>query len=215
MATRVDHFMYAVPSLEDGMSWASETFGIEAAHGGEHVGLGTRNALMSLGRAYLEIIAPDPAQPHKGNFGETLSALSEGGLVTWCAEGALSNVAANLKEQGVKTVGPNRTKRSTSDGKLLEWELLFPTGSPFLGCMPFFIDWLDCDNPKDTTPLAGEFQSLSISTPEAPGLSNILDNLGLDIPVKDGERSLAIIVSTKKGEVVLSSTPETAQIRIR
>ena len=81
--------------------------------------------------------------------------------------------------------------------------------------MPFFIDWLDCDNPKDTTPLAGEFQSLSISTPEAPGLSNILDNLGLDIPVKDGERSLAIIVSTKKGEVVLSSTPETAQIRIR
>ena len=59
MAIRIDHFMYAVPSLDEGLIWASDTFGVDAAYGGEHVGLGTRNALMSLGNAYLEIIAPD------------------------------------------------------------------------------------------------------------------------------------------------------------
>ena len=48
-----------------------------------------RGMLMSLGNAYLEIIAPDPAQPIQGTFGERLAGLSDGGLVTWCAEGEL------------------------------------------------------------------------------------------------------------------------------
>ncbi len=215
MAIRVDHFMYAAPSLDDGMAWARDTFGIEAAYGGEHIGLGTRNALMSLGNAYLEIIAPDPNQPQEGTFGEILSTLSAGGLVTWCAENELSSVASNLSDQGVVTVGPNRTKRNTSDGKLLEWELLFPSGSPFGGCMPFFIDWLECDNPKDTNPLAGQFESLSIATPDAQNLSAILEKIGLEIPVHEGEKSLSVTVSGNHGKIILSSTPETSQIRIR
>ena len=49
--------MYAVASLGEGMEWAADTFGVPAAYGGEHVGLGTPNALLSLGSTYLEIIA--------------------------------------------------------------------------------------------------------------------------------------------------------------
>ena len=51
----IDHFMYAVPSLEDGIAWAAETFDAAPAYGGEHVGLGTRNALLSLGDEPLRI----------------------------------------------------------------------------------------------------------------------------------------------------------------
>ena len=49
MNSRIDHFMYAVPSLDEGMAWADEVFGVAPAYGGEHIGLGTRNALLSLG----------------------------------------------------------------------------------------------------------------------------------------------------------------------
>ena len=215
MGIRIDHFMYAVPSLDEGMLWAKDTFGIEAAYGGEHVGLGTRNALMSLGSTYLEIIAPDPAQPQAGTFGERLAALSEGGLVTWCAEDVLSVVASNLSDLGVNTSGPNRTKRQTTDGNVMEWELLSPSTSPYGGCMPFFIDWLDCANPKDTNPIAGEFQSMSISTPDAQNLKRILNAIGLDIPVDSGEQSLSVSIASKKGDVVLSSTPETSRTSLR
>ena len=52
--------MYAVASLDEGMEWAADTFGVPAAYGGEHVDLGTRNALLSLGSTYLEIIGPVP-----------------------------------------------------------------------------------------------------------------------------------------------------------
>ena len=215
MAIRIDHFMYAVPSLEEGILWAKDTFGIEAAYGGEHVGLGTRNALMSLGSTYLEIIAPDPAQPQEGTFGERLAALSEGGLVTWCVEDVLSVVASNLSDFGVNTSGPNRTKRQTIDGNVMEWELLFPSTSAYGGCIPFFIDWLDCANPKDTNPIAGEFQSMSISIPDAQNLKRILNAIGLDIPVDSGEQSLSVSIASKKGDVVLSSTPETSRTSLR
>ena len=215
MPIRIDHFMYAVPSLDEGLIWANDTFGVEAAYGGEHVGLGTRNALMSLGSTYLEIIAPDPTQSIKGTFGERLAGLSNAGLVTWCAEGDLNSLSSKLSELEIATAGPNKTKRQTTGGSIMEWELLFPSKSPFGGCLPFFIDWLDCKNPKDDNPVAGEFKSLSISNPDSERLQQILTTIGLQIPVAEGESSVSMMIQGNKGPVSLSSTPETSQITLR
>ena len=110
---------------------------------------------------------------------------------------------------------PNRTKRQTAEGDVLEWELLFPVKSPFGSCMPFFIDWLDCANPKDTNPLAGEFQSLSVSNPDATNLQKILTSIGLDVPVNSGEPSLSVSIAGQNGEVILASTPETSRLSLR
>jgi len=55
--------MYAVASLDEGMEWAADTFGAPAAYGGEHVDLGTRNALLSLGSTYLGIWTPPGGKP--------------------------------------------------------------------------------------------------------------------------------------------------------
>lgn len=215
MTARIDHFMYAVASLDDGMAWAADTFGVAPAYGGEHVGLGTRNALLSLGSAYLEIIAPDPAQPTTGTLGERFANLTSGGLVTWAAEGDLAAISAALAECGVATVGPNRTQRQTAEGELLVWELLFPTGSPHGTRLPFFIDWLECPNPRQTTPLGGEFQSLTVSTPDAADLQRTLAAIGLEVPVSEGEPALAVSISTRNGEVVLASTDETSRLSMR
>ena len=215
MASRVDHFMYAVSSLDDGIQWAADTFGVEPAYGGEHVGLGTRNALLSLESAYLEIIAPDPAQDVPGSTGERFSALSEGGLVTWAAEGDLTRIAAVLGEHGVSTVGPSRTQRQTAEGELLVWDLLFPTGSPHGTRMPFFIDWLECRNPRETNPVAGSFSELSITTENAADLQAALSAIGLDLAVNEGAPALSVAIQTKGGDVVIASTAETASLVMR
>lgn len=215
MASRIDHFMYAVASLDDGIQWAADTFGVEPAYGGEHVGLGTRNALLSLESTYLEIIAPDPAQDVPGSTGERFSALTEGGLVTWAAEGDLTAIAATLGEHGVSTLGPSRTQRQTAEGELLVWDLLFPTGSPHGTRMPFFIDWLECKNPRDTNPVAGSFQALAITTENADDLKASLDAIGLDLDVHEGSPALSVAIQSSRGEVVIASTAETASLVMR
>ena len=205
--------MYAVASLDEGMEWAADTFGAPASYGGEHVDLGTRNALLSLGSTYLEIIAPDPTQSQEGNAGAEFANLTSGGLVTWAAEGNLDAIAQALESAGVSTQGPNRTQRKTKSGELLAWDLLFPIGSPHGGCLPFFIDWLECANPKDTNPVGGEFRTLAITTPDADDLAGALRAIDLDIAVFPGPPGISVTIDSPRGEVVLATTNETSHMK--
>ena len=205
--------MYAVASLDEGMEWAADTFGAPASYGGEHVDLGTRNALLSLGSTYLEIIAPDPTQSQEGNAGAEFANLTSGGLVTWAAEGNLDAIAQALESAGVSTQGPNRTQRKTKSGELLAWDLLFPIGSPHGGCLPFFIDWLECANPKDTNPVGGEFRTLAITTPDADDLAGALRAIDLDIAVFAGPPGISVTIDSPRGEVVLATTNETSHMK--
>ena len=217
-ACRIDHFMYAVPSLDEGMDWAADVFGVRPVYGGEHLGSGTRNALLSLGETYLEIIAPDPAQSLAGRLGEQFAELSSGGLVTWAVQGSLGQVRTTLQHLGLETLGPNRTERRTEAGELLAWELLFAKAPPYGPRMPFFIDWLDSPHPAGSSPSAGEFGFLSIRTQQAAGLRSIFTALGISASVaeaKGEEPGMKVHIETAGGEVVLETTDETGNLTLR
>jgi hypothetical protein len=62
MAT-LDHIVFLARDLEGGRAWMEARLGVPAQGGGEHVGMGTHNALWRLGPAYLEVLAADPAAP--------------------------------------------------------------------------------------------------------------------------------------------------------
>ena len=208
---KIDHFMYAVADLDDGLAWAEDVFGVAPALGGAHEGLGTRNALLSLGDMYLEIIAPDPAQSVESQMVDGMAKLSAGGLVTWAAQGDLVVTKGLLEEAGISSAGPVETRRRTADGGLLVWDLLFPQGAGY--GMPFFIDWRDCPHPAATTPVGGKLVSFGISTLDAGELGAVLSKIGLEVEVSEGEARLEVAIEGTKGPVVLASTDETSRLQ--
>ena len=203
---KLDHFMYAVADLDGGMAWAEEVFGVAPAFGGSHEGLGTRNALLSLGDTYLEIIAPDPAQSVESQMVTGMAAMRAGGVVTWAAQGDLVVTKGLLEEAGIPSAGPVETRRRTADGGLLVWDLLFPQGGGY--GMPFFIDWRESPHPATTTPVGGELVSFGISTPDAADLGAVLAGLGLDVEVSEGKPEMTVVIEGAKGLVELVSTKE-------
>lgn len=217
MSTEVDHLMWGAPDLDAAMVEAQRLFGVIPVPGGAHPGLGTRNALVGLdAHRYLEIIAPDPAQPLTGTFGATLAALSQPALITWALRvGALPTVAGTLAAAGLASRGPLRTRRSTPTGQLLEWELLFVRGHAYGGLFPFYIDWLDCPHPSAELPSAGSLDRLVLETANADALRTLLGEV--DVPldfVETDHAALRATLSTPRGPVVLASSPATIGLRI-
>ncbi len=208
---KIDHFMYAVADLDEGLAWAEDFFGVAPALGGAHEGLGTRNALLSLSDTYLEIIAPDPAQSVENQMVERMAKLTAGGLVTWAAEGDLAVTKGLLEEAGISSAGPAETRRRTADGGLLIWDLLFPQGGGY--GMPFFIDWRESPHPAATTPVGGKLVSFGISTPDAEELGAVLAKIRLEVEVSEGEARLEVAIEGTKGPVVLASTDETSRLQ--
>ena len=212
MAIELDHLMWGAPTLEEGMAEAERLFGVAAAPGGVHPGLGTQNALLSLGdRYYLEIIAPDPKQDLTGTFGERIAGLEGCGLITWAAAApGLTALAERASALEITARGPAATERRTPDGDLLKWELLFLGGHRFPGLVPFFIDWLETPHPATTNPLAGQYRGLEIRTPDAAALNEIFSGLGMTMTAEEaGAADLTAIIETPNGEVRLSKAPGT------
>src|SRR3954471_6652801 len=139
----LDHLLLGVADLDDGMSWIEQRTGIRPAVGGSHPGRGTRNALLSLGaKQYLEIIAPDLAQPGVSEDLE-LGKLSEPRLINWAAATTdVEALAAPAKAAGTTFFGPRDGSRATPNGGLLKWRTLGLTAYLSAGPInpiPFFI----------------------------------------------------------------------------
>lgn len=137
----LDHIIVGVPNLEDGMGRLFQLSGYRAAVGGSHPNRGTHNALLNLRNdSYLELLAPDPAQPallwHK-----EIATLSEPTIVGWAMRHTqLDQLASLLKERGVPCTGPIAGSRVRPDGPTLGWRTLTLTNDR-KGNLPFFIEW--------------------------------------------------------------------------
>mgnify|MGYP001816450652 CR=1 FL=1 len=182
----VDHLVLATPDLEAGIDVVEALTGVRAAAGGSHPGMGTKNALLSLGpRAYLEIIGPDPAQDdyrHPRVFG--VDSVDRPRLVTWAAKTTdVDRTAATLLPGDCHLGQPHPGSRRRPDGSLLAWRLTDPYVVVADGIVPFYIDWLDTPHPAADAPGDITLTSLVAGHPEANDLQRHFDALALTIPV--------------------------------
>lgn len=209
-AAAVDHLLLGVGDLDHGIAWVAKMTGVKAVVGGSHPGVGTRNALLSLGdKRYLEIIAPDPAQKEY-NFPIDVRKLAEPRLITWAAgTNDIVSVARKARAAGYEIFGPREGSRARPDGKLLEWKtlgVLNELGGEGVEPMPFFIEWAAGSlHPSQDSPEGCELQALEIEHPNAAGLTEALKKLEIGANVKEGKHvRLTATLRAPKGGVKLS-----------
>lgn len=203
----LDHLVFGVPNLDQGIAMIERQTGVRPAFGGQHPGRGTHNALLSLGgRQYLEIIAVDPTQADaSGLLFPELETLSEPAFVSWAiAVTDIESAAKRARAAGYEAIGPLDGSRARSDGSLLTWKTL-RIARPSLGLIPFFIAWgTDAVHPSQDAPSGCSLASLEIEDPDPRKMRQMLKDLGADAPVVPGPRTrLKARLATPRGLVEL------------
>lgn len=210
----IDHIVVAAPDLAKAKAEFASWTGAELADGGPHPGAGTCNALGSFGGgAYLELIAPDPAQAVAGAItgtnGERFAALEKPVLLHWAVRTNNLSAVADFAGQAGFVAGPIRDMaRVTPDGERLQWQLmgLSGRGHTLGGLVPFFIDWQGSPHPADSAPVVGALTTLSL--PAVPGLDVLLANMhGVELGAADS--GMIVEFDSPKGRRGWSETSPT------
>jgi Glyoxalase-like domain len=207
-AASLDHLVYAVPDLDEGVRRFAENTGVEPAPGGRHLGRGSANYLISLGTgAYLEIIGPDPDEPEPPDrlpFG--IERLAFPKLITWAvAVSDIDTAIAQARARGYDPGAATAMSRRTGDGELLEWRLTPDTILDGGGIVPFLIDWGASAHPTSHSLPSVELDSFSATSPQTDVIERRLAALDLDLAISVGETAqLQAQLQTPRGAIRLS-----------
>jgi hypothetical protein len=149
----LDHLVVAAQTLSAGCAFIEAQLGVLPQPGGQHVAMGTHNALVGLGPGeYLELIAIDPegekpARPRWYDLDEPRmrAALAEGPrLIHWAAQ--TDDIDA-VKARSRIDLGPvNPMTRGN-----LHWQLTIPDDGhlPGAGLIPTLIQWPSGTHPSN------------------------------------------------------------------
>ncbi|MBK3574793.1 VOC family protein [Streptomyces sp. MBT65] len=201
---RLDHLVLATPELAATVAQFTERTGIAPVEGGAHVGLGTRNYLVSLGGSrYLEIIGPDPEQPAPSGprpFG--IEGLAAARTVTWALSPPdLDAAVAAARARGYDP-GPVRAmSRRRPDGTLLEWRLTDGDTAHPSGLVPFLIDWSSSPHPTASGLPVAPLLELTATAPVPAEIRPLLSAVDTELPLTEGPVGLSFTVSTPRGAV--------------
>jgi len=208
-----DHLVLAAASVADGIEYVAALTGATPRPGGQHVAMGTHNALLKLGeRLYLEIIAIDPAggKPARPRwFGldriDLQADLQERPrLIHWVAR--TGDIDALVAACPV-ALGPVHAMARGA----FRWRITIPDdGSlPGRGVVPTLIRWDVPTHPADALPASGvTLVQLAATHPDPAPVRAALERLGLDAAIHvtyDRETRLAAMLRTPRGIATLSS----------
>jgi hypothetical protein len=209
MTATIDHLVYACPDLDAAVAEITRVTGVRPQPGGQHPGLGTHNALLSLGdRTYLEIIAPDPANPGTGQPPFGLDQLTAPALRAWAAAPQDLDAAVERARTEGLAYGDIVTghRRSPGDGEV-SWRMTTYAYDGAVALVPFLIDWGPARHPAQTAPSGLRLTEFRILAPDPEPVIRQLRAAGIDLPVEraDGPALRAVLTGPQDTEVVLES----------
>lgn len=208
IVNRIDHLVFAVADLNEGIAQLEALTGVRAQFGGAHPGQGSHNAVMALGpRAYLEILAPDPAQPNPRSLPSLgLSETRRSRMVGWALVAPdLEGLIASAGAKGFPMVGPTPGGRQRPDGYQLSWRI-GALADPRIGggLAPFFIDWGTTEHPTVGSPKGARLVSLRAQYPDKQSMQAVLDALDIPLMIEAGaEPALIAVLDTPRGRIEL------------
>jgi hypothetical protein len=184
----IDHLVIGARTLEEGARYVEEHLGVKPSKGGAHPGIGTHNMLLGMGaNCYIEVIAPDPAQPdpqHARPFDLDDASLrtmleAEPRLIAYVASTpALDAVVARL---GASQAGEIK---AMSRGNL-SWRMAFPPQRQDMdNLIPPLIQWEGERAAKHIRDSGWRLTALEAEHPEADSVRAALTTRGLGDTVK-------------------------------
>ena len=206
MKSTIDHLVITAGSRRAGAKYLADVLGVAPIEGGEHVRMGTHNALVRLGQSiYIEAIAVNPNAPkpsHPRWFGlDNLRRDAAPRLATWVVR------TTNIRRAVEISRLPLGNIETMSRGSF-EWQITIPSDGelPFEGAAPTLIEWKTKMHPTNVIPASGcEILSLRVRHPEAVTIATALDRIGFEGPVdfaipQAGQRTgLVAIIQTPQG----------------
>jgi hypothetical protein len=201
----IDHLVYAAPDLRAAVADLEERLGVRARDGGRHTGLGTRNALLSLGPAtYLEIIAADPGQPRPAMprpFG--IDGISASRLAGWAlACDDIDATVARARRGGYDPGDVTDGQRTGPAGTVLRWRMTPGPGAG--GLVPFLISWGDTDHPARSAPRGLTLEAFHLEHPDPPAVASWLAAVGADVEIRHAATAALVArLRGPRGEMVL------------
>mmetsp|Transcript_8997 Transcript_8997/g.16238 ORF Transcript_8997/g.16238 Transcript_8997/m.16238 type:complete len:235 (+) Transcript_8997:42-746(+) len=227
----IDHLVWVVPSLPEGIAAFEALTGVAPTIGGQHQGIGTHNALLSFGDGrYLELLARDPAQ-ESGLPWLGVDVPAQPCLTTFCARlrgggeqsaSTLEEFIARVQASGYDAGLVDAMSRQTQEGKTVRWRLAarnHKSGYAHLpggGLIPFLIDWSpnELPHPSQTAPSGCTLVAMRAWHPDPASVVPVLSSMGATgcfESDKDGscvgqgdQPRIEIVLDTPKGRVTLS-----------
>ncbi len=208
MKNRLDHLVYAVPDLDEGISFIKDLLGIEVYPGGQHPRFGTHNAIVRIGNhTYLEIISSDPSNPKEFPLWMGISNVtSPGRLTRWAISHPLNeSVMKGLKSYNEALAHISIGEREKPDGSTLVWKLTPPISHPMIESCPFFINWPEGIHPTTSLPMQCELTEIKVFSRRSKKINGFLNNLRMEFQLKQGdEDKIEAIFNSPKGMIRLN-----------
>lgn len=204
---KLDHIVYAVPDLEEGIKHIHEKLGIKPVYGGKHLLEGTHNALLKLADGcYFEIIAPDPENKSiRSPRWMGVDLVQSPCISRWAVKSTNIKKDLGFLMKISQSLGHSKEgQRLTSEENLLKWELSIPLPEPLVESIPFLIDWKDSIHPSEGLESYCKIKSLEIGTNRPEELTRLLQSLEIEQQVQHtSENKIQLTISCPAGEVIL------------
>jgi len=204
----LDHIVIVAPDFQEALKEFENMTGIKPSVVGSLRGLGIKTARVGLdNNAYIEIMAPDPK--NSGPIGAALARdLEEGTLLPYHYAIRSSEVSEMKDDYVPNELGwqPDHISMfgASQDGTPKKWEMLYLYGHKIGGCVPFYIDWGECDHPSATIPEVGSLKSLIIRAPAGHKVHDLLSTVS-GIEVEEGDSMIEFAFGSPEGTITFSA----------